>query len=61
MRFPDLLNQVNAIEEQVRAHDELLAALLRGRSIVELREEYLDGVGQAPGEQIRNRLEDETA
>jgi len=28
---------------------------------VELREEYLDGVGQAPGEQIRNRLEDETA
>jgi len=57
VRFPDLLRQVNDLEEQVRAHDEVLAKLLRGVSPALIREEYLDGLGEEEGDQIRRVAE----
>jgi len=53
VRFPDLLRTVDALVEQVRAHDEVIAHLLRGVDRETLRSEYLDGLGEAPGDQVR--------
>jgi hypothetical protein len=55
MRFPDLLKIVIDMDEQLHAHDEVITRLLRGEALETLREEYLDGLAQAPGEQVRRK------